>query len=41
MQTIELSARDHRARLVWGALTTAILLTVGVAPWLRFLGTGW
>jgi hypothetical protein len=33
--------RDLRPQLIWGFLTTGILIAVGVAPWLRFVPGSW
>lgn len=30
------SERDERSRLLWGIATVAVLVGVGIAPWLRF-----
>lgn len=33
----DFSAKDERSRFLWGLATVAVLLGVGIMPWLRLL----
>jgi hypothetical protein len=33
----DVAPKDHWPSLIWGVVTTVILLGVGIAPWLRFI----